>query len=82
MSGPGALGHVTGWTVIGSYSPGVWCRLGRPHGTERSALAAAMDERRRDRDLARVGVVTPLGTVLMMRFEGVKVGLSETGRAS
>ncbi len=76
MTTPGSLGHVTGYTVVGSYTVGIWCRLGRPHATERVALAEALRERSADRDLMRVAVVNPRGDVLMLSFNGVKVGLN------
>lgn len=81
MTSPSSLGHVTGWTVVGSYTVGIWCRLGRPLGTERAALGAAMDERDRVGDLVRVGVVTPRGDVLMLAPRA-RVGVDVLGGAA
>jgi hypothetical protein len=77
VTDPGKLGHVAGYVVIGSYTAGIWCRLGRPHGTERAALAEALREKNTDRDLMRVAVVNPRGDVSFLNFDGVKVGITE-----
>lgn len=82
MTTPSSLGHITGWTVIGSYSVGIWCRLGRPHGTERAAIAEAQREQAADGGLVRVAVVTPRGDVLILRGSAVRIGMQERGSAA